>query len=281
MEEREEQGKSEGGGLRADASPFLSPHPPPLHSAFLTRQHPQAAAGPLLPQQPQASVEQAVSCNVDKCYSGEAARRQMVLHPLRGHENHHTTNTQEALDSHRLAEPRVEYHSSHWGPPGPPSLHVGGGGWVGPPCYRVEGPGRHPSDLASRLSACRGGEATEEEEKDEPDSDSEEEEHRCIPALCRTWFRAFFPNTPPFVWFFLQFFVCFLLLLMGLESVSASKPDFFLARAPADWAPTSPDAKPPLEVVRADAAESLPPAASKQCTDACARRHKGITFSEY
>lgn len=130
------------------------------------------------------------------------------------------------------------------------AAHCGGPAWV-PVAYKGDCLGRRPSDLASRLSACKAG---EEEDKDEPDSDAEEEEHRCIPPLVRTWFRAFFPNTPPFVWFFLQFFVCFLLLLMGLESVSASKPDFFLARAPPDWAPTTPDAKPPLEVVRRGAA---------------------------
>ncbi|KAL8451290.1 hypothetical protein Emag_002795 [Eimeria magna] len=256
MEGGEEQGKSEGGGLRAEASNFLSPLPPSLDFSFqpnqqLTRQQHQTAAAPLSPQQPQLLIQQASSYNVDKPYSGEASRMQTILHPHReGHESlHHTDNTKEPLDFPRPAESRLEYHSLHWGPSGPPSLHVGGGGW-GPPCYRVEGPGRHPSDLASRLSACRGGEAAEEEEKDDPDSDTEEEEHRCIPALVRTWFRAFFPNTPPFVWFFLQFFVCFLLLLMGLESVSASKPDFFLARAPPDWAPATPEAKPPLEVVR-------------------------------
>lgn len=139
-------------------------------------------------------------------------------------------------------------HAAQCCPPAPPSSHSCAAGWGGGH-YRIEGPSHRPFDVVSRLSACRPGEGPEEEEKDEPDSDAEEEEHPCIPPLVRTWFRAFFPNTPPFVWFFLQFFVCFLLLLMGLESVSASKPDFFLARAPLNWAPTTPDAKPPLEVV--------------------------------
>ncbi|KAL8440832.1 hypothetical protein Emed_007645 [Eimeria media] len=191
MEGGEDPSKSEGGGLRADASHFLSPHPPSLESTFHSthqpsrqqQQQPQAAtAGPLSPQQSQhLSLQQAPSCNVDKAYSGEAARRgMMLLQPHReSQENQHNANTQEAIDCPRpAAESRLEYHSLHWGPPGPPPLHVGGGGWGGPPCYRVEGPGRHPSDLASRLSACRGGEAAEEEEKDDPESDTEEEEHR-------------------------------------------------------------------------------------------------------
>lgn len=90
----------------------------------------------------------------------------------------------------------------------------------------------------------------EEEEKEEPDSDAEDEDHPCIPPLLITWFKAFFPNTPPFVWFFMQLFVCFLLLLTGLETASTSRADYFLARAPAQWSPTTQDAKPPLEVVR-------------------------------
>lgn len=122
---------------------------------------------------------------------------------------------------------------------------------VAPGC--CSSPGDRGAACALPLGSL-GLSAPKETEEEREDADSEQEDEAppccCLSPLLRSWFHAFFPNTPPFVWFFLQLFICFLLLLMGLERVATAKSEFFLARAPPSWVPTSREAKPPLEVVR-------------------------------
>ena len=117
--------------------------------------------------------------------------------------------------------------------------------------------------------------APKEPEEEREDAESEHEDEAppccCLSPRLRSWLHAFFPNTPPFVWFFLQLFICFLLLLIGLEIVATAKSEFFLARAPLAWVPTSREAKPPIEVVSiATAPPNYPvPAAAIYCCHCC------------
>lgn len=87
-------------------------------------------------------------------------------------------------------------------------------------------------DAASRASCGKGHEGVdgEEEEKEDPDSDAEDSHGACCSPALRSWIRAVFPNAQPFVWFALQLLVCFLMLMVGLESGSMSKAEFVLGQ---------------------------------------------------
>ncbi|CDJ60495.1 hypothetical protein, conserved [Eimeria maxima] len=95
---------------------------------------------------------------------------------------------------------------------------------VAPGC--CSSPGDRGAACALPLGSL-GLSAPKETEEEREDADSEQEDEAppccCLSPLLRSWFHAFFPNTPPFVWFFLQLFICFLLLLMGLERVATAK----------------------------------------------------------